>query len=55
MGKVAGGDGQGLGSLRVSSGVLGLRFPKSQWVQIRATYIMLITFIESKGDRVEGV
>ena len=49
MRKVAGGDGQGLGSLRVSSGVLG------QWVQIRATYIMLITFIESKGDRVEGV
>ena len=48
MGKVAGGDGQGLGSLRVSSGVLGLRFPKSQWVQIRATYIMLM-------DRVEGV
>ena len=33
----------------------GLRFPKSQWVQIRATYIMLITFIESNGDRVEGV
>ena len=54
MGKVAGGDGQGLGSLRVSSG-FGLRLPKSQWVQIRATYIMLITFIESKGDRVEGV
>ena len=47
MGKVAGGDGQGLG--------IGLRFPKSQWVQIRATYIMLITFIESEGDRVEGV
>ena len=28
---------------------------KSKWVQIRATYIMRIVFIESKGDRVEGV
>ena len=55
MGKVAGGDGQGLGSFRVSSGVLGCGFRRNQWVQIWATYIMLITFIESKGDRVEGV
>ena len=29
MGKVAGGDGQGLGSLRVSSGVLGCGFRKA--------------------------
>ena len=55
MGRVPGGDGQGLGSLRVSSGFFGCGFQKQVGPNSGYLNIMLIGYIEPKGDRVEGV